>query len=197
MMEHLRENEESPDKQLVKPTPEERTDAFWRQDYQELVLAMRGRLIASQSDDLKVRIDDTQGWSKDGNDKAKYLTSNQLLRLSLLRAGVLGAFPYPFRRMTQSLISARDGGLLGACIRLTKVSRYDANKGIFTRLKREGDLVKLLGLDDNEGVRLKFIDDSDILYFKRGEDNQPLHDEPVEVLTREEIADNYLRDLLK
>lgn len=180
-------------------TPEQRTEAFFNRDVLLLAEAMKGRLVVSQEDGKMIRIDNPEGWTKDkvGN---RYTTSNKNLRLTELTAGALGVFPLPVRRMRQLLISARSGEELGACVRLVRASRYDKDTHTFVPMPREGDIANYFEFEDNQAVKLKFLDDSEILYFNfnKGEDNgvRIKAPEPTSEQTEAEAANRYLRDLV-
>lgn len=176
-------------------TPEQRTEAFFNQDVMALAESMQGRLIVSQQDGKMIRVDNPEGWTKDkvGN---RYTKSGKNLRLTELAPGALGVFPLPVRKMRQALISAKSGEELGACVRLVRASRYDRDANEFVPMPREGDITNYFGLEDNEAVRLQFIDNSEILYFNRGEDNGVRVEMPVTPEQGSEAANQYLRDLV-
>ncbi|MCL4365958.1 hypothetical protein M1437_01905 [Patescibacteria group bacterium] len=178
-------------------TPEQRTEFFFNQDVLVLTEAMKGRLIVSQEDGRMIRVDDPEGWTKDrvGN---RYTTSSKDLRLTELTPGTLGVFPFRVRRMRQVLISARNEGELGACVRLVRASRYDRDTNVFVPMLREGDIANYFEFEDNQAVRLRFLDDSEILYFNKGEDNGVRVKAPEPILQQAgvEVANKYLRDLV-
>lgn len=188
MIEELGGKGEENSTQLI---PEQRTEVFFNQDVLLLAEAMRGRVIVSQDDGKMIRVDNPEAWSVDrvGN---RY-TKSSILSLKELTPGTLGVFPLPVRRMRQSLISAKSGVVLGACVRLVRASSYDDSKG-FVLMPREGDIANYFGLEDYETVRLRFVDDTGMLYFSRGEDNG-VRVRTTE-LTETEAADQYLRGLL-
>ena len=179
-----------------KLTPEQRTEAFFSQDVKLLTVAMRGRIIASQEDGKMIRVDNPEGWSSDrvGDRYSK----GHGLRLTELVAGALGIFPLPVRRMRQSLISANSGEELGGCVRLVRASRFDNDTEEFVPMPREGDIANHFEFDDNQAVRLKFLDDSEVLYFNKGEDNGVRVDVPGPLPEQAgtEKANQYLRDLV-
>ncbi len=152
----------------VELTPEQRTREFFEQDVTKLADAIKGRLIVSVDDQKMVRIDECQGWpaSSVGD---RYTTQKNNLHLRDLPVGTMGVWRLPVRRMSQALISAKSGEEMGACVRFLRASSYDPDTKEFTKMPNEGDIVKYLGLEDNEAVRLKFIDTTGILYFNRAE----------------------------
>ena len=174
-------------------TPEQRTEAFFNQDVLALTDAMQGRLVVSRSDGRMIRVDNPEGWTKD-RVGGRYTKSGSL-KLTELTPGALGVFPLPVRRMRQSLISAKSGEELGACVRLVRASRYDSEAKQFVPMPREGDIANYFELEDNEAVRLRFVDESEILYFNRGEDNGLRVEAPVTPEKAKE-ANQYLRDLV-
>lgn len=194
MSEILRENG-IPQSQV--PTPEQRTIALFTKDVMSLAVAMKGRLIVSQEDGKMLRVDQPEGWPKDKVGD-RYTKSKNGLRLTELPFGTLGVFPLPVRRMRQSLISAMSGGELGACVRLVRASRYDTDTKEFIQMQREGDIANHFGFEDNEAVRLRFLDDTETLYFNRGEDNglRINTPEPSSEQAEAEAANEYLRELV-
>lgn len=178
-------------------TPEERTTTFFNQDVMNLEKAMLGKFIVSQQDGKMIRVDKPEGWLRD-NVGGRYTKSGKNLRLTELTPGTLGVFPLPVRKMRQILISARDGGNLGACVRLVRASQYDRVTNEFIQMPREGEIADFLGLDDNEAVKLKFVDESEMLYFIRGDDNGTRVETPVipDIGSRTETANQYLRNLV-
>lgn len=178
-------------------TPAQRTESFFNQDVLLLAAALKNRLIVSQVDGKMLRIDNLEGWPKDKVGE-RYTKSSSNLRLTELNPGTLGIFSLPVRRMKQSLISAKSGEEPGACVRLVRASRYDPNTNQFIQMPREGDIANFFELKDNEAVRLKFMDDSEILYFNKGEDNGIRVEVPVSPTEQSKIeaANKYLRDLI-
>lgn len=183
-----------------KPSPVQRTEDLFSQDVGPLALALQGRLVVSQEDGKIIRIDRVEAWLKDlvGN---RYLKSQKNLRLTEMACGMLGVFPLPVRRMSQSLISAKDGGEPGACVRLLRASKFDRDSRRFVEMPREGDIANYFGLEDNEAVQLRFVDDSEILYFARGSHGKEVQVEPMPLSPDErsdaEKASRYLRDLIE
>ena len=179
------------------PNFDQRTEAFFNQDVILLAEAMKGRLIVSQEDGKMIRVDQTQGWPKD-KVGSRYTKSEKNLRLTELTPGTLGVFPLPVRKIKQCLISAKSGEELGACVRLIRASCYDANENKFVQMPREGDIANFFGFEDNDAVRLKFMDESGTLYFNKGEDNgvrvKPPEIPPIQAETDQ--ANEYLRNLV-
>lgn len=183
--------------QEIEITPEQRTEAFFNQDVMLLTESMRGRLIVSQEDGKMIRVDNPEGWSVErvGN---RYTKSGANLRLTELTPGTLGVFSLPVRRMRQSLISAKSGEELGACVRLVRASKYDKDTNEYIQMPREGDIANYFAFEDNQAVRLRFLDDSEILYFSKGEDNGVRVKAPESTpgQAEAETANKYLRDLI-
>jgi|GEM_PF-3452787 hypothetical protein len=175
----------------------QRTETFFNQDVLILAAALKDRLIVSQENGKMLRVDTLEGWPKD-KVGARYTKSSSNLRLAELNPGTLGIFPLPVRRMKQSLISAKSGEELGACVRLVRASRFDPDTNQFIPMPREGDIADFFELKDNEAVRLKFMDDSEILYFNKGDDNGVRVEIPISSTeqTKVEAANKYLRDLI-
>ncbi len=179
-------------------TPEQRTKAFFNQDVMLLAKKMKGRLIVSQEDGKMIRIDNSEGWpvGKVGN---RYVKSDNNLRLTELVPGTLGIFPLSVRKMKQSLVSAKSGEELGACVRLVRASKYDKDTNNFVPMPREGDIANYFDFKDNQAVKLKFLDNSETLYFNKGADNgvrvKVLKSTPRQA--EAEVANSYLRDLIK
>jgi len=161
--------------QEIEITPEQRTEAFFKQDVMTLANAMRDRLIVSIEDQKMIRVDTTQGWTKEENDSTKYLKTKAVeLHLGEMAPGTLGIFPYNFRKMRQSLVSAESNGQQGGCVRLERASRYDPDTKQFIPLQKEGDIANYFEFNNNEAVQLRFIDNTGILYFNReAPDNPP------------------------
>jgi hypothetical protein len=174
-----------PERQL---SPEQRTEAFFAQDAMDLAETMNGRIIASLETGNKIIVNSAQGYTREENNTSRY-TKGQLNLLEL-PPGTLGVFPYPFRRTKLSLIAARSGEDTGGCVRISKASRFSRDNQAYIPLQREREVAESLGLDDWGAVRLRFVDDSEVLYF----DSSP-------VATKEsvdpEAADQYLEDLVE
>lgn len=194
MSERLKENG-FPQSQV--PTPEQRTIELFSMDAMLLGPAMKGRLIVSQEDGRMIRVDQPEGWPKDKVGD-RYTKSKTGLRLTELPSGTLGVFSLPVRRIRQSLISAMSAGELGACVRLVRASRYDTDTKEFIQMQREGDIANHFGFEDNEAVRLRFLDDTETLYFNRGEDNglRIKAPKPSSEQAEAEAANKYLRELV-
>lgn len=164
------ENTASAPKDEERQMPEQRTLDFFSQDVKILTDTLKDRLIVSQTDGKMIRVDIPESWAA-GQVGKRYTKSGKSLSLPDLPPGTLGVFPLPVRKMRQSLISAKSGEDSGACVRLVRASRYDKQLGDFVPMPREGDIANFFGFEDNQAFQLRFLDDSDVLYFNTGEDN--------------------------
>lgn len=166
------------EKGIGQTSPEERTAAFFEQDFTKLcddLLEENGMVIALPNSDRKIRIVELEEWAKQAVGK-RYKARG----IENMRAGDL--WNPSARAINQSLIIAKDKDGVGACVRLLKAEYWDpaSNEFIpalteqeYTFGEREGDIAKYLGLGKNEKSRLRFLDDSRVLYIVRNQTINP------------------------
>lgn len=144
-----------------KPNPEEsRTQEFFEQGVSALTRGLRGLTIQVDGSNKSIQLTNLEPWtfSKVGK---------RYEEMEEMDAGDLWAVPFPFRKMTQSLIVAKDRGQIGACVRIIRAASFDPKTGDYVEMPREGDTAKYLGLKDGEVAKLMFLDKSDTLHLVR------------------------------
>lgn len=145
-------------------TPEEITTEFFNQNYDEIARKLQGRWVFLAGTEKQILLTRVQPWAKRDMGK-RYQAINEL------DAGDMWTFPLQIggrKPMRQSLIAAKDGGEVGACVRIVRASYYDPEKDNFVLMEREGDLAHFLGLEDFQVSKLRFLDDSDVLCLVPG-----------------------------
>lgn len=175
--------------------PEERTAILFGQDVRTLSRVLVNMDIAVLATDIRIRVDQTHPYLISENN-GMYRRGKDGINIDSLPTGTLWAFFWPLRNMRLSLITAREGWQKGACIDLKKASRYDPSTRLYTPLKLKGDIANYLGLENNEAVALKFIDESNVLYLDRSTRAVPEQEETKPVLIESDAADRYMRELL-
>lgn len=171
--------------------PEARTEAFFKQDVEELAVAMRDRIIALPDRDVRIKINIADPYRKD-KVGARYKRHSEPVNINDLPPGILWACEFPFRNMNQALVAALDQGESGACVRLMRASLWDEALGEFRLMPREGDIATSLGLSSNDLARLSFQDDSEILYAT-SHNSSSINGQSVD----SEVANEYFENLLK
>ena len=144
-----------------RPTPEEvRTQEFFNQSVSTLARKLRNMVIVLEGTNKQIQLTELQAFGY--NDVGKRYD-----QMEDMRPGDLWAAPFPFRRMRQSLIVAKERGLVGACVRVVRASRFDTRSGEFVPMRKEGEIAGYLGLRDNQVCKLEFRDKSDTLYLAK------------------------------
>lgn len=141
--------------------PELRTQEFFSQDVESLAQAMQAMLIRSPYGSVQIR--EVKVYPKEENQAQKYHLTQELDP---------GHFITVFVNANHiSLITAYDG----SCLHITKAAKWNEEKQQFESLTRLSDLLTALGIGPvgpielkkvkEEGIRLKFRDDTDTLYI--------------------------------
>jgi hypothetical protein len=155
-------------------SPEERTLAFFEQDYAALAEALENRRVILEGTDKSIQITKAEGWPRQQVGRQYQPMETHM------QPGDWWAFRIPVRRMRQSIIVAQDQGQIGACVRILRASRVDAETQEIVPMPREGDIAQFFELSDDEHLRLRFTDDSEILHLARtGEIVMPKRGERV------------------
>ena len=179
-----------PNRRRKELTPEERTTAFFNQDVRPLAEALQDRIIALLGSDKRAKIDSVSAYAK-ADIGQNYKRGKGGVTIDTLPSGRLWAFHLPVRRMRQSLVTAKDQGEPGTCVRLVRASTYDQQSQTFVPMPREGDIASYFELDDNEVSSLSFRDPSEVLYLER------IPKAEGELTLDSSIANQYMQDLLK
>lgn len=150
---------------------EERTEAFFNQDVNQLAEQLQGRVIIEPETGKQIRLIGVRAYERDQ-------VGPRYKEMNMMQAGDLYVIRLPVRRMNQSLVVAKDQGQVGACVRLMRVEYFDSVAGAYMPVleigsfgQREGDIARYLGLQDGEVAKLKFLDESEILYLEKGQSN--------------------------
>lgn len=141
---------------------EDRTVAFFRNNYEVLAEELIGRVIQLQGSYKKILLTEVKAYGKIGPGYQA---------IEAMKPGDLWTYPLRLRRMKQSLIVAYNPQEAASCVRVIRASCYDLTKDEFVPMPREGDVANYLELEDNEISTLKFLDESDVLFLIREKDN--------------------------
>lgn len=143
--------------------------------------------------DKKIKVDTVRPYAKVDIGK-NYRRGHEGVNIDNLPVGRLWAFHIPVRRMRQALVTAKDQGLTGTCVRIERASSYDQETQAFAPMAREGDIANYFGLDNNEVATLSFKDQSDVLYLERRQGKPIFETEPR---LDSSSANQYMENLLK
>lgn len=182
-----------PNRRRKELTPEERTTVFFDQDVRPLALALQDRIIALLGSDKRIKVDLVSAFAK-ADIGQNYKKGKDGVTIDTIPTGRLWAFYLPVRRMRQSLVTAKDRGESGTCVRLVRASTFDQKSQTFVPMPREGDIASYFELDDNEVAGLSFRDPSEVLYLERIPRVERKEQEP---LLDSSGANRYLQNLLK
>lgn len=175
--------------------PTERTTILLNQDVRRLSVAIRGMEIGVIGTDRRIRVDQALPYLIAEND-GMYRRGKDGINIDNLPTGTYWALFWPLRKMRLSLITAREDGQKGACVRLVRASSYNPYTRLFVPMKREGDIANCLELEDYQAAPLRFIDDSNVLYLDRSTRAMPEQHDISPVISDPEAADRYMRELL-
>ncbi|HVF69198.1 MAG TPA: hypothetical protein VNA13_01390 [Xanthomonadales bacterium] len=171
-------------------TPDARTAAFFGHEVGVLTDALQGIRIGVVGTDKLIRLDEVQGYPR-AEIGIRYKNGRKGVKIDELSPGALWTIPFPLRKMRQELISARDQGQQGACVRLIRASYFDPGTRSLVPMPREGDIANYLGLEDDEVAQLRFLDKTQTLYV----DNPRLRASGDQTLDSQR-AKAYFDDLL-
>lgn len=148
---------------------EQRTQAFFEHDpftLSEKFTQDGGMVVGVPNSDKKILVVKAQPYAKKDVGK-RYGAMNEMhpgdLFSPLARGGI-----------AQSLVVAKDGDGVGACVRLLEAEYFDSETGEFVRRLRigndefkpnEGDIARYLGFPKRYVGSLRFIDNTDTLYL--------------------------------
>lgn len=142
---------------------QERTIEFFNQNIADLAEALQNRVLIDQASNRQVQLTRLEPYPKVGPRYRGIVDQN-------MQPGEFWTLYFPVRRMSQSLIIARSiEREVGACVRVLRGRYYDLEKGEFIAMPREGDIANFLKLGRFMRTKLRFLDESDILYLTRGE----------------------------
>lgn len=139
---------------------EARTQEFFDQGVNALARSLKNMVVELDGTNKSIQLTDLQGWTHSEVGK-RYEAMEEM------DPGDLWVCEFPFRKMRQSLIVAKDRGQVGACVRIIRAASFNPKTGGFVEMLREGDTAKYLGLNDGEVVGLKFLDKSETLHLVR------------------------------
>lgn len=138
---------------------ERRTAIFFDQHYESLAQSLENKIVALVGTDKKILLTQLVPYSHQTISEGwRY---RQLLTM---QPGDVWFYRNEFRKMSQALVVAKDFGVVGACVRVERASFSVANEP-FSPMPREGDIANFLEAQDNRIGRLRFLDQSDILYL--------------------------------
>lgn len=180
-------------------TPEERTTAFFNQDVRTLALDLQDRIVALVGSDKRIQITKPVVYAKQASAGEleigeNYKRGKDGVTIDTLPEGVLWSYHIPVRKMKQALVTAKDHGEQGTCVRLVRASRYDPDTQTFVPMPREGDIASYFELEENEVARLSFKDQSDVLYLERSARKAKEQEEPM---IDSSEANRFFQDLLR
>ena len=144
---------------------EERTVAFFNQGVKKLSRGTLGRVVFFPGTGKKIRITEAMPYKRDE-------VGPRYDAISEMQPGELAVFRLPVRRMTQSLIVAKDRGKTGACVRLMSAEYFDSEQNKYVSElegfgQREGDIARFFGLEHGDVLEMKFTDESGELHIFR------------------------------
>lgn len=199
-------NQESDSEKL---SPSQRTEMLFSQDVTDLSATFRRRIIGLAGSPKRIRVESAIPYSKTPREGEweigkNYIRGKEGKTIENLPYGMLWAFPLPHRKLKeggnvrQALVTAKDHDeRSGACVQVTRVSKYNPVTREFDPMEREADFAVYFELDNNETTELRFLDDSEVLFVVRGQ-NEALTDAPdAPTDFTSEKANVYLRGLIK
>jgi hypothetical protein len=166
-------------------------------DVAELADALVGRVIMLEGTNKRVRVDSSEAWPVAERENLRAIGGRyrDVLISDAARIGVGEVWAAPQRQSTQFIIAGLDNGQRGACVRVTKVSRYDAESKSFIPLANEGDLAKYFDIAKHELLRLSVTENSNSLRLSRTGDK--INPDTRTRVNMTNDADRLLYDLLE
>lgn len=144
-------------------TPEQRTAKLVNLNYDEFAKALQNRLIVLAGTDKIAVFSKVEAWPRSKVGK-------RYDEITTREVGDFWSFPLKIggrKPIQQSLIAAKDQGKVGGIVRVVRGGIYNPADGNVALMEREGQLAEYFGLDKGEVAKLKFLDDSDMLYLVR------------------------------
>ena len=144
-------------------SPAQRTAKLVNLNYDKFAEALQGRLVVLAGSDKMAVLSKLEAWPR-----AKI--GARWKAIGEREAGDFWSFGLKIggrKPIQQSLIAAKDNGEIGGIIRIVRGSIYNPKDGKVTLMEKEGQLAEHFGLDKGEVTKLKFLDESDILYLVR------------------------------